>query len=219
MGERKEKNMIHDFHYVSKKEYRPVREQLWRLINEVQKDMKKNDFSFQFKPIGSSSRNMITRDKKANVGFDFDINIYPNVDFDEYTPKELRSKITNSFNKFLKKYGYSPCEDSTRVITIKVIDTENSKILHSCDMAIVLYDDEDTPWYVHCNKQGNKKHYELQLLPDPDELDDKIERLKENDLWDDVKEMYITLKNNNTNRDRRSRSMFAEAVNNVYNAN
>ena len=211
--------MQHDFHYVCRSNYRPVKEQLWKLINEVQKEMRKNSFSFQFKPIGSSTRNMITQDKKSNTGYDFDINLYPNVDFDDYSPKELRAAFTNAFNKLAKKYGYSPCEDSTRVLTLKFKDVEHSKILHSCDMAIVLQDEDGDDWYVHCNKEGNKKHYEFQLLPDPEELDEKINWLKDNGLWDDVKTMYIRLKNENTNPDRKSRSMFAEAVHNVYNAN
>lgn len=217
MGEERIYCMQHDFHYVSKREYSPVKEHLWNMIHEVQKDLRKDYFTFQFVPIGSSSRNMITRDKKSNVGYDFDINLYPNVGFDEYSPKELRTIITKAFNKFAAKYGYSPCEDSTRVITLKVKDRENSKILHSCDMAIVLYDEDEDPWYIQCRKNGNKKYYEKQLMPDPDELEEKIAWIKDNDLWDEVKNMYINLKNHNTNSDRKSRSMFAEAINNIYN--
>ena len=52
---------MHDFCYVSKKEAAPVKAELLDIIHEVQ-DIVRDDFTFQFTFIGSSSRNMITYD-------------------------------------------------------------------------------------------------------------------------------------------------------------
>ncbi len=210
--------MIHDFEYVTKKEYGPVKKELWELIYEVQ-DVLRDKFTFQFRPIGSSTRNMITRDKKGNAGYDFDINIYPNVDFDDYSAAQLRDMFTAAFNRLAKKYGYSPCEDSTRVLTIKFKNVSRSRIEHSCDIAIILEDEDENEWFIHCKKQGNKKSYEWCEEPDPYELEEKADWIKENGLWQDVKDLYIRLKNANTNPDKKSRSLYAEAVNNIYNEN
>lgn len=49
---------MHDFCYVSKKEAAPVKAELLDIIHEVQ-DIVRDDFTFQFTFIGSSSRNMI----------------------------------------------------------------------------------------------------------------------------------------------------------------
>ena len=54
---------MHDFCYVSKKEAAPVKAELLDIIHEVQ-DIVRDDFTFQFTFIGSSSRNMITYDRK-----------------------------------------------------------------------------------------------------------------------------------------------------------
>ena len=54
---------MHDFCYVSKKEAAPVKAELLDIIHEVQ-DIVRDDFTFQFTFIGSSSRNMILREMK-----------------------------------------------------------------------------------------------------------------------------------------------------------
>lgn len=114
---------MHDFCYVSKKEAAPVKAELLDIIHEVQ-DIVRDDFTFQFTFIGSSSRNMITYDRKSNIGFDFDVNIEVN-DYDEnYEPKEIRTIIRKALDKVARQYGYDYCEDSTRVLTIKKKDTQ-----------------------------------------------------------------------------------------------
>ncbi len=128
---------MHDFHYVSKKKAAPVKADLLDLIHEVQ-DIVRDEFTFQYEFVGSSSRNMITYDEKSNIGFDFDVNFYVNDDDEEYKPKEIRSIIRNAINRVALSHGYDYCEDSTRVLTIKQKDYKHSKILHSCDFAIVF---------------------------------------------------------------------------------
>ena len=94
---------MHDFCYVSKKEAAPVKAELLDIIHEVQ-DIVRDDFTFQFTFIGSSSRNMITYDRKSNIGFDFDVNIEVN-DYDEnYEPKEIRTIIRKALDKVARQY-------------------------------------------------------------------------------------------------------------------
>ena len=81
--------IMKDFEYVTKKEYLPVKNELIELINLVQDEVR-DKFTFRFDFIGSASRNMITRDKKSNIGYDFDVNIRVNDDDNEYSAKEIR---------------------------------------------------------------------------------------------------------------------------------
>ena len=79
---------MNHFEYVSKSKYMPVKKELIKIINQVQDELREQ-FTFDYKFIGSSSRNMITYDPKTNKGYDFDSNIEVN-DFDEYySAKEL----------------------------------------------------------------------------------------------------------------------------------
>ena len=60
---------MHDFRYVTKNEAKPIKEELYQILYEVQ-DLVRAHFTFSFTTIGSSSRNMITYDTKSNIGFD-----------------------------------------------------------------------------------------------------------------------------------------------------
>ena len=127
---------MYNFKYVTKKQLSPVKQDLIQIINSVRNQVRK-DFTFQFHFVGSVERNMVTYDVKSNVGFDFDVDIYVNDDGCGLSAKDIKTKIRLAFDKAAPCFGYDYAEDSTRVITIKFKDRENSKILHSCDVAIV----------------------------------------------------------------------------------
>lgn len=201
---------MHDFHYVSKKEAAPVKADLLELIKEVQ-NLVRDEFTFQYKFVGSSSRNMITCDTKSNIGYDFDVNFEVNDDEENYTPKQIRKIIKIAIDKVVLNHGYDYSEDSTRVLTIKKKDYDKARILHSCDFAIVRYY-EDGQKYIRFNKETNKYTWEFTGKAF-ESLSEKIDWLKENDLWNNLKDYYIEKKNKNNNPDKHSRSIFAESVN------
>lgn len=143
---------------------------------------------------------MITRDKKSNIGYDFDVNIRVNDDDNEYSAKEIRRILKDGFDKHSKKFQYDYAEDSKRVLTIKVKDRKNSKILHSCDFAVANdYTDNQGNYhqkFIYFNKKQNT--YEWQEQPEGFYmLDEKIGWIKENDLWQEVRDSYIERKNSN----------------------
>lgn len=154
---------MYNFKNVAKREFMPLKNELIELIHQVQ-DQVRDYFTFRFDFVGSSQRNMITSDNSSNVGFDFDVNIQVNDDDEEYGPKEIKHILMNGFNEILKtnnsKYDY--CEDSTRVFTIKVKDNENSKIIHSCDFAIVYNCKDGSQQYIKFNKKQNSYYWEKQ---------------------------------------------------------
>lgn len=210
-GRERKTHMTHDYEYVSRKEFMPVKKELIHLIHDVQNELR-DEFTFQYYFIGSTSRGMITRDKKSNTGYDFDLDFYPNIYFDDYSPKELRNIFIAALNICCKKYGYATCENSTRVITIKVKDQKNSRIKYSCDIAIVFDFDDDTSWYIHFNKKQNS--FEWQQRPNPYYVEEKADSIKEAGYWNKVKDLYIYLKNI---IEKKSRLLYAEAVSAIYN--
>ena len=211
---------MNNFMYVPKREYQQVKINLIKLINLVQNDVR-NHFTFQYKFIGSSSRNMITIDEKCNTGYDFDVNLFINDYNNDYTPEELKTILINGFNKHKKLFSYDKIEDSKRVITIKVIDHNHSKILHSCDFAIVNEYTDDNGYksqeYIHYNKRQGTYEWQEQskgfyTLPN------KADQLKKAGLWQLVRDTYIDKKNHNSNPYKKSRSLYAETINEVYKA-
>lgn len=203
---------MHDFRYVSKSEYKPLKNQIIELLYDVQDEVR-SYFTFRFDFIGSTKRNMITQDIKSNIGFDFDVNIEVNDDDEDYTAADIRNKLRNAITKVSRNYGFTKCEDSTRVITIKNANRWYSTIEHSCDFAVV-YGSQ----YIRYNKGSQKYSWELQSKGyiNIEQKADTLKNDKNKKYWNEVREVYIDKKNRNTNPDKHSRSIYAETINEVY---
>ena len=208
---------MHDFRYVTKKQAQPIKDELYQILYMVQ-DLVRDNFTFSFTPIGSSGRNMITCDAKSNIGFDFDINIEVNDDNEDFEPKEIRTIIRTAIDRVAPRYGYKNCEDSTRVLTIKKVDTSHSRIIHSCDFAIVYNCGDGRQQYIRFNKDNNYYSWEYQAKGFAD-LNKKTDWLKKNGLWGNLQDYYIEKKNANENPDKHSRSVFAESINEMCQKN
>ena len=208
---------MHDFRYVTKNEAKPIKEELYQILYEVQ-NLVRDHFTFSFTTVGSSSRNMITYDTKSNIGFDFDINIEVNDDEENFEPKEIREKIRNAINRVAPRYGYKTCEDSTRVLTIKKVNTFTCRIIHSCDFAIVYNCKDGRQQYIRFNKGNNYYSWEYQGKGFVG-LEKKIDWLKKENLWGELLDYYLYKKNTNDNPDKHSRSIFAESINEMCQKN
>lgn len=205
---------MHDFVYVTKASARPAKNELIQIIHEVQ-DLVEDYFTFQFKPVGSLSMNIITFDRNSNIGFDFDFDLEINDDNENYTPAEIRRIMRNAIDQVALRYGYKYCEDSTRVLTIKKVNTFTSQILHSCDLAIVHNCKNGKQQYIRFNKNHNNYTWEYQGKGFKN-LENKIAWLKANGFWGDLQDYYIDKKNRNNNPDKHSRSILAESINEMY---
>ena len=80
---------MYHYEYVPKEEWKPVYKELLEIIGKLQDEVRE-DFTFRFRFVGSSKRNMITRDPTTNTGFDFDVNIEVNDPDEDYSPEEIR---------------------------------------------------------------------------------------------------------------------------------
>lgn len=212
--------MEHDFQYISKHDPKvnDAYSDLMLLLQKVREDLKKH-YTFQHKPVGSYARNMITYDQKSNVGFDFDFNIYPNYDEEEYDAKQIKLLFKQALDNHVKEHGFDSSEDSTRVLTIKIKDRKHSRVLFSVDFAFVNdYVDEDGTKhqeYIHFNKKQGVYTWEEQpegyyMLPE------KISWIKEKGLWtSELRPYYLAKKNANTDPDTHSRTIFAIAVHEI----
>lgn len=208
---------MHNFQYVTRQQLSLAKSNLIQIIHSVQNRLSK-DFTFQFYFVGSTRRNMVTYDADTNVGYDFDVNIQVNSTSENLTAKEIKMKIKNALDKVAIHFGYDYAEDSTRVLTIKFKDKENSRILHSCDFAIVNdYVDEDGnegQEYIHFNKKQDNYSWEGQS-PGYYLLDKKAEWIKDNGYWTEMRTLYLDKKNRNNDYHKHSRSIYAETIHQI----
>ena len=213
---------MHDFEYVSNHDWEPVRDELFEIIHRLQDEVRE-DFTFQYHFVGSSKRKMITRDRNSNIGFDFDVNIEVNDPNENYSAEEIRNILHKGLDRVTNPcgysfFGYDYTEDSTRVLTIKVKDRTNSRILHSCDFCIIHECKDGRQQYIRYNKKQNSYSWEYQLKGYM-ELPTKIEWVKKHGLWQQVLDYYIYKKNINDNPNKHSRTIFAETVHEIWQKN
>lgn len=205
---------MHDFVYVTKASARPVKNELIQIIHEVQ-DIVRPNFTFQFKTVGSSSMNMITYDRKSNIGFDFDFDLEINDDDEDYNPVKIHYIIKNAIDRVAPKYGYKASEELTRVLRIKKVNTYTCRIIHSCDFAIVYNCGNGSKRYIRFNRNNQNCTWEYQGKSF-ENLEKRITWLKQNAHWGELQDYYLDKKNRNNNPDKHSRSILAESVNEMY---
>lgn len=213
---------MQNYEYVPKEKWQPVRDELYEIIHKLQDEVREY-FTFQYHFVGSSKRNMITQDRNSNTGFDFDVNIEVNDPDEDYSAEEIRNILRNGLDRVTNPYGrsifgYDYTEDSTRVLTIKVKDKANSRILHSCDFCVVNDCEDGRQQYIRYNKKQQSYSWEYQPKGYY-ELPEKIEWIKKNGLWQQVRDVYLDKKKMNTDKNKKSRSIFAETVHQVCQQN
>ena len=181
------------YEYVSRNEARPYREEFEQIISQLQNRLR-SEFTFQKHFIGSGSRNMITFDQKTNRGFDFDVNLEMNETSDEYNPDDVYKMIFGGLQSIASMKGFKVVR-GTRVITLKKVNTVKSKIEYSCDIAIVNNYEEDGCFgqeYIRFNKKH--RSYAWTNQPSPFLLEDKVDEIQQNNMWNEVRELYYIRK-------------------------
>ncbi len=209
------------FEYVPKGEYQPFKLEVDGILREVQKYLRKNKIlTFQFNLIGSAGRKLITRVKNGNKGFDLDYNIVIQKTFDEKyeDPKLLKEIFVKLFNRYFDdSYDYS--KDSTSVITIKKLNAKRNKILYSVDFAIVSYyeddDGKERQEYVRFDKNTNTYSWALRKVATDHRYVENL--IKDNGLWQDVKDLY--LENKNKEPDKKSRIVYYQTLDTIFKRN
>ena len=134
MGRERIHNMKHDFKFISKHspQVKSAYSDLMEILSLVHDDLRKQ-YTFQHEPVGSYSRNMITYDAKSNIGFDFDINIYPNDEENRFTAKQIKLLFKQSLDKFAHRYGY----DFAACLTYESLIVSVERLCHDNFISVI----------------------------------------------------------------------------------
>lgn len=211
---------MYHFEYVPEGKAKLCRAEIRKLMLDVQEYVR-DHFTFQFEFIGSSSRNMVTWDPTTTKCFDFDLNLYPNYDDEEYSAEEVKRILRKALDRCGRRYGFGSSQDSTRVITVKkqwILLGSPCTSVYSCDFAIVhdWTDDEGGRYqeYIRNNK-ADRVYFWAKQNKGYAYLKEKEAWLKKQKLWNEVREVYLDKKNNNLNPGKKSRALYAETISEV----
>lgn len=170
--------------------------------------------------VGSGAKNLETQNANEPIDLDYNLVILETNGINIKDCAKIKEYVRKSFNKVLKKNGWADCKDSTSALsTEKRGFRAGNKTLFSIDLAIIC--ENKTSWYRLIHDKQLKRYY-WNEGKDSKGLLDRVDWLKENDLWDKVRNAYLDKKNMYLKRgdnNHPSFNCYIEAVNEIYYAN
>ena len=199
-----------NYTFVSKAEYRELQQEVLSIIKEVNKELK-GVYSFTYNPVGSVEDNLVTWIEGSKKGFDVDYNLVL-----QSGPTNIPSEIVKDFGcaieKAAKPMEYN-IEFKTHVIKIKRLDRKQKYEL-SCDLALIK--DSDLGREIITYDRNNDRYIWNQIaLYKSTKF--KLSKIKEAKLFNELRNEYLKLKNNNK-ADKCSYMLRLEATNNIFNS-
>ena len=172
--------------------------------------------------VGSGAKNLMTQNEQEPVDLDYNLEIVDSGEFNINDGRGIEEYVRKKFNVVLNRNGWGDCHDSTSAFTTEQrVFNEGNKTPFSMDVCIIYCDGDR--WYrlIH-QKTGIVAfdQYYWNEAPNSRGLQRRINWLKENGLWLEVRDTYLTKKNRylrSQNNDHSSFNCYIEAVNEVYN--
>ena len=207
------------YHYIENKSFlKNMRRCASDIINQLVQKINKEDFLMvKAQLVGSGAKNLETQNGNEPVDLDYNLNIIDCSDINNcYAIKEY---VRKEFNKILANNGLGDCSDSKSVLTTGQMRLDGE--IFSIDLAIVC--ENKNRWYrlIH-NKTGiiTCDSWIWNESKNSNDLTLKVRQLKEDNLWNELRDVYLDKKNMYLRRNDYNHPSFIcyiEAVNEIYN--
>ncbi|HQM01769.1 MAG TPA: hypothetical protein PLH98_14640 [Ruminococcus flavefaciens] len=206
------------YSYVSKKVYKPFKNEFDAILHEMQTIMRKeHKVTMEIRLIGSGANNCVTKDDSTGF-WDLDYNIIIQNLPDKFakSPNKLKEIIRLTIDevkesgKYLKGYSISFGKNSTVPITYKV--TKNNKLIMGVDIALIRYDKQRSLRLVF-DKPANQ--YIGNELSSKLPTDQDILLIRKSGMKSELRKCYLQKKNDKRNIKLPSYILFTQAVNEV----
>lgn len=211
------------YHYIEDKEFlKNLRSVCADIINQLVQQINNDGQLFvEAHLVGSGARNMITQNSNEPVDLDYNLCILDTYEINRNDGKSLKEYIRQQFNIVLNRNGWSDCKDSTSALTTeKRHFRKGNQTEFSIDLALVRQQNDSWFRLIH-RKTGfiSLDQWYWNEAPRSKDLIKRVNALKQNDLWLEVRGRYLAKKNSCLcTQDQHHPSFIAyiEAVNEVY---
>lgn len=215
---------LYMYHWIEDKEFlKRMRGLCSNIINELVQNINNDDVMLvEAHLVGSGAKNLETQNANEPIDLDYNLVIIDFYKYDINDCKSIKEYIRKMFNKVLNKRDLADCQDSKSALTTERRHfTNGNSTEFSIDLAIVV--ENRTKWYRLIHKKTGYFQNDEWIWnegPHSDELRKKVEWLKDNKLWNEVRGTYLDKKNMYLSRNDNNHPSFncyIEAVNEVYN--
>ncbi len=191
------------------------------LINQlVQEINSKNTMKVKACLVGSGARNLETQNEQEPIDLDYNL-IIVKANFDINNCREIKEYVRKEFNRVLKRNNWGDCQDSTFALSTEYRHfTTGNNTCFKIDLGII-YDNKDA-WYrlIH-NKTGvvDNDSWIWNMGANSQNLNKKVEYIKKNYYWEEVRRVYLEKKNLYLIRrdyNHPSFNCYIEAINEIY---
>ena len=172
--------------------------------------------------VGSGAKNLITQNADQPIDLDYNLEIVECSEFSINDCRAIKEYVRKKFNEVLNNNGWGDCSDSTSALTTeKRHFTKGNGTEFSIDLCIVSTDN-DGCWYRLIHQKTGFAAYDRYYWNEARQsngLADRVQRLKKNGCWLEVREAYLEKKNLYLSRGDHNHPSFIcyiEAVNEVF---
>ncbi len=216
------------YKFVEESVIKPYRQSCSRDLTQLRDTLKENyEIITQFSLVGSGSdsRNMVTRNGDGPFDLDYNLQIIsmPDKYWDDL--RYLKETIRRSLNNIVEHDWFSDSSDSTSVLTAILHFQNSPQFEFSFDVSILAKNNQGNWCRLIHNKNawglGNDQ-YTWTEVPSSHNIKNKAKKLKDNRLWNKVRDTYIAKKNlylSRRDNEHSSFTIFVESINEIYNKN
>lgn len=201
--------------YMTKTEIQKWHKKFLGWIKNIRNKVRENGISFDCNLVGSAKRNLVIR--HHNKGFDLDFQIILRKNKNNLSEKCIKELFMNLLNPLLVKEGFEHCKDSTSAITIKMVDCEKSKIITGYDVVILkrkIKNNVEFTEILRHHKNSKSDSWKFELLPDMTNASEQFRKIKGQNMWHDLRELYYDKKINDRSG-KKSFQLLHETVNEI----
>lgn len=171
--------------------------------------------------VGSGAKNLITQNANEPIDLDYNLCIIECFEIDPNNGHEIKEYIRKQFNIILNHNGWDDCQDSTSALsTGRRYFKKGNPTAFSIDLAIVH--ESRSGWERLIHPKTGIAHFDQwywNQTPSSKGLAKKVEIIKAEGLWLDVREVYLNKKNmylRQHDHNHPSFIVYLETINEIY---
>lgn len=212
------------YHYIQDKDFlKRLKGTCCDIVNQLVQSIN-NDSVMTVKAclVGSGAKNLITQNENESIDLDYNLCIVSTKSINILDGHEIKEYVRKQFNKILYSNGWDDCQDSTSALTTgKRAFQKGNQSAFSIDIAITCKYNNNWQRLIH-QKTGlvNRDRYYWNEVQDSGKLEEKVRVIKSENLWGEVRRIYLDKKNFYLCRNDYTHPSFiiyVEVVNQIYN--